>query len=1151
MSRPPGRRQGTSAPSQRAASSAGKPRDVLDHERRERAAAKRQLAGGERDVERHGAPCGRAAASRSASGRLAASTSTSARPPRATASPSQGGPSTTTGAEPGGPARERRQRRRAAERTGEQWTAHEGRDGSMTARARQADEPRHELLRAARARTRRRTESAARRARCSASRRSGSPVPPAIVVTTDLFAALRADGPPLPATLTEPDALATHRARRPRARRRRPGPRRSPQTLAREVDTLVPEPGARFSVRSSASIEDEAGAAGGRSVPVARRRRARRGARGGARRARLRAVAGRRRLPRPARPARGRPGLRGAHPPVRRRRRGRRRRLRPRRPRSRRPSRSTPATRTALKSGAAQAPRRTPLRTLGAALRRHRGRVGRGRRRAHLPPAPPLPPPTGKPLASATVPIARGRASSARAPSRRRGTLRGSELADWHWDAAHNPLPLSPAQAGLVALVDERCKTGLRQRVVGGYLFYATDPGSSTTPIEPAEALRALGESAARAARAADADAGAGARDLHRRLPAAVRRRAAERAREARRAGGVPAPPRVRSHAAPAQAAHRRAVRGDRAGAPRARARDARSRARRAGRRSPPTSRSSATRRRAGTSPRRPGARRRRARAAGARRQHRPAGRRPGLARRRRRGQRAAAGRGPRRVGGAALGRARRRRRGRGRRRALRPHPGARARGRCCARGSAWSRAACSTAPTRSSGCRSRPCGARRGARSRSATRTPRPLIAPRSAPTPRRGPIRRRSAPPTAPTSGPASCAGLPGAIGARIGRVRLYGAHHDHDQAADQILVARTLLPTELPLLAPAAIVVETGGRARPRRRAGTRARHPGGRRRGGRLPPAARRRSGPRRRRRRPGRPARLTPTRQRTAQRSSGSASSDRYSRMTSSRLLSLTRSAANASVAPAGAGRIPGHPDLTRAPRRGTSARPCDGAAWRGRGGDVRCGGAAPPTPTACGSPATPRAAAEPTSGTRVAGPPAPYAPSRTTMAAAARGRTGAGSRRARDRLRAVDRGRAGADVDDDVAPDDDAVGRARQHDRRSLEAARLDHHDRLRPRRGARATAGPPRARRERGAAARTARSPSTAARPRTTAAPRPRTTATGGVRAPRRRRLRLRGGDARVDHRRRAPAIEHRRLAPRGEERGDVRVVARRASAP
>ncbi|HEX3695607.1 MAG TPA: PEP/pyruvate-binding domain-containing protein [Polyangia bacterium] len=45
---------------------------------------------------------------------------------------------------------------------------------------------------------------------------------------------------------------------------------------------------------------------------------------------------------------------------------------------------------------------------------------------------------------------------------------------DWRWDASHNPAPLSPAQAGLIRLVDERCRIGLRQRVVGGYLFYNT-----------------------------------------------------------------------------------------------------------------------------------------------------------------------------------------------------------------------------------------------------------------------------------------------------------------------------------------------------------------------------------------------------------------------------------------------------------------------------------------------------------------------------------------------------------------------------------------------------------------------------------------------------------------------------------------------------
>jgi pyruvate,water dikinase len=83
----------------------------------------------------------------------------------------------------------------------------------------------------------------------------------------------------------------------------------------------------------------------------------------------------------------------------------------------------------------------------------------------------------------------------------------GEAPAAWTWDAAHNPLPLSPAQAGLVAFVDARCRTGLRQRVLGGYLFWS--PGGAPAPasIEPVAAPAAL------AALAAEVD---------RRLPAAV-----------------------------------------------------------------------------------------------------------------------------------------------------------------------------------------------------------------------------------------------------------------------------------------------------------------------------------------------------------------------------------------------------------------------------------------------------------------------------------------------------------------------------------------------------------------------------------------------------------------------------------------------------
>ena len=59
----------------------------------------------------------------------------------------------------------------------------------------------------------------------------------------------------------------------------------------------------------------------------------------------------------------------------------------------------------------------------------------------------------------------------------------------WRWDAAHNPAPLSPAQAGLVALVDERCPTGVRQEVRGGYLFFARAPQAQVAPTAAPRAL--------------------------------------------------------------------------------------------------------------------------------------------------------------------------------------------------------------------------------------------------------------------------------------------------------------------------------------------------------------------------------------------------------------------------------------------------------------------------------------------------------------------------------------------------------------------------------------------------------------------------------------------------------------------------------------
>jgi Phosphoenolpyruvate synthase/pyruvate phosphate dikinase len=77
----------------------------------------------------------------------------------------------------------------------------------------------------------------------------------------------------------------------------------------------------------------------------------------------------------------------------------------------------------------------------------------------------------------------------------------GEPRALWQWDQAHNPLPLSPTHAGLIALVDERCRIGIRQRVLGKYLFYAPDarPGPAPVSVEDAPvrfaALRAEVES--------------------------------------------------------------------------------------------------------------------------------------------------------------------------------------------------------------------------------------------------------------------------------------------------------------------------------------------------------------------------------------------------------------------------------------------------------------------------------------------------------------------------------------------------------------------------------------------------------------------------------------------------------------------------------
>ena len=314
---------------------------------------------------------------------------------------------------------------------------------------------------------------------------AGLPVPTAIVVTTDLLESLRAGGPKLPSSLAAPGALTTVEGAA-RALAARPWPDGFAIALAREIDTLVPEPGARYSVRSSASIEDEAGVVGAglflSRIDVAR---------GDVLEA-VRAVLG---------------------------------------------SALSPAVVAYL------AQHGLATDNLGFAVLIHEFIDGEAGGAAAFDPtraeAPTIEVQSGKAAAIENGPRARIE-EAARALAKSNGAVElewvvsGGQLTflqlrplhaagrmpvnpvvalpsfdplsaakdrdlndtDWHWDAAHNPLPLSPAQAGLVSLVDEQCKIGLRQRVVGGYLFYATDPTSETTPIGAADALRGVWEAA-------------------------------------------------------------------------------------------------------------------------------------------------------------------------------------------------------------------------------------------------------------------------------------------------------------------------------------------------------------------------------------------------------------------------------------------------------------------------------------------------------------------------------------------------------------------------------------------------------------------------------------------------------------------------------
>jgi phosphohistidine swiveling domain-containing protein len=79
----------------------------------------------------------------------------------------------------------------------------------------------------------------------------------------------------------------------------------------------------------------------------------------------------------------------------------------------------------------------------------------------------------------------------------------------WRWDAAHNPSPLSPAQAGLVERVDAAGAAPYRMRVVAGFLYATAGAGAAPDAPADASALTAIVDDALARALAALGAAGA------------------------------------------------------------------------------------------------------------------------------------------------------------------------------------------------------------------------------------------------------------------------------------------------------------------------------------------------------------------------------------------------------------------------------------------------------------------------------------------------------------------------------------------------------------------------------------------------------------------------------------------------------------------
>ncbi len=295
---------------------------------------------------------------------------------------------------------------------------------------------------------------------------AGLPVPPAFALSTELFSALRAGGPPLPATLAAPGALAAI-ASAARALREAPWPAGFAETLAGALAALDGRAQARFVVRSSAAIEDRPDALGAGlflsrlDLRAAEVEPALREVLASALAPGVVAYFARRSL------SSDRPGFAALiHPFV---------------------------TGDAAGSAALDSSHGAPV------IDAHHGDATRARARIQ------------DALTRLTVthgPVEIEWAASGyqvtflqmrpyRRPTRVRlaavgqsGLHFGLHLG-WHWDAAHNPLPLSPAQAGLVALVDRVCDTGLRQQTLRGYLFYSHAPRPAGTTRRTATSVTA------------------------------------------------------------------------------------------------------------------------------------------------------------------------------------------------------------------------------------------------------------------------------------------------------------------------------------------------------------------------------------------------------------------------------------------------------------------------------------------------------------------------------------------------------------------------------------------------------------------------------------------------------------------------------------